>query len=142
MRFRGSRSPRIAIALLCGCALISLFVFQYSTWRKHANEGSLASERFARRYELLREFLPADGEVRFVIDEAHASEKLLHPHARLAIAQYALSPRCVVSKTASPWVIIDSDCPQVVPDIALSQHWKQVADLRNGVRLYRTDGRK
>ena len=142
MRFRWSRSPRVAITLICGCALISLFVFQYSTWRKHAREGSLVSEQFVGRYEPLGEFLPVDSEVGFVIDESHAREELIHPHARLAIAQYALSPRRVASNAVSHWVIVDSDCPEAVPDVAVSRRWKQVADLRNGVRLYRTDARE
>ena len=31
-----------------------------------------------------------------------------------------------------------SDCPEIAPEIATSAHWILLADLRNGVRLYRT----
>ena len=58
----------------------------------------------------------------------------------MRLAQYTLSPRRVAGNAASPWVIIDSDRPEIVPEIAASARWTLVADLRNGVRLYRTGG--
>ena len=62
----------------------------------------------------------------------------MHPDGRLYLAQYALSPRRLAEGTASRWVIVESDCPEIAPEIATSAHWTLLADLRNGVRLYRT----
>ena len=63
----------------------------------------------------------------------------MNTEGRLFLAQYALSPQRLASCVASRWVIVESDCPETVPEIAASAHWTLLADLHNGVRLYRTD---
>ncbi len=77
--------------------------------------------------------------MRFVVGERHLDPELISPDGRMRLAEYTLSPRRVAGNAASPWVIIDSDRPEIVPDPA-SARWTLVADLRNGVRLYRTGG--
>ena len=92
-------------------------------------------ERFVARYEPLRPLLPKEEVTGFVLDERHAETKRLHPGARLFLAQYAVSPRRLTQDAASRWVVVDSDRPAVVPDVAAKGHWTLLADLRNGVRL-------
>jgi hypothetical protein len=143
MRFRFRRSPRVAIVLVCGCALMSLCWFHRNVWRAYAMRGedNLAEELVAR-YEPLRPLLPTAEMIGFVVDERHADTERMCPGGRLYLAQYALSPRRLAFSAALRWVIVDSDCPTIVPEIAASGHWTLQADLHNGARLYRTDARE
>jgi hypothetical protein len=142
MRFSCRRSPRIAIATISGCALVSLYLFQRDVWHTYAVQGGNPAERFVGRYELLRPMVPIGEVTRFIVDEEHADTAAVPPSARVGLAQYALTPRRVASDAASRWVIVDSDCPGTVPKFAAKSHWTLVADLHNGVRLYRTDVRR
>ena len=142
MSFRWRRSPRIAMLLICGCALVSLYLFQHNTWRDCASRDWNTPQQFVARYGLVQALVPKTEAARFVLDECNVDAKIAHPEARLFFAQYALSPRCVGRDVASRWVIVDSDRPEIVPEIASRAHWTLVADFRNGVRLYRTDVRR
>jgi hypothetical protein len=139
MWVRRRRSPGAAITLVCGCALVSLYLFQRDAWRDCATHDQYSPERFVARYEPLLPLLPREEVTGFVLDERHLETKRLHPGARLFLAQYAVSPRRLTQDAASHWVVVDSDSPEVVPDVATKAHWTLLADLRNGVRLYRTD---
>ena len=142
MRFRCKRSPRVAVAAICGCSLVSLCVFQFDVWHFCATHGRSMSEQFVDRYAPLAPLSPTEEELRFVVDKQNADPEVIHPVARIGLAQYALSPRRVARDAVSRWVIVDSDRPDIVPEIAASGHWTLVADLRNGGRLYRTDLRR
>jgi hypothetical protein len=142
MWFRHNQLPHIFIVLVCACSLIGLYQFQHDLWRTYAKQNLSTTEQFLAKYEPLRPLLPKDETTRFLVDESHADSKLLDPVGRLYIAQYAMSPRLVAHCDASNWIIVDSDCPEVAPDIAASEHWSLFADLRNGVRLYRTNVRE
>ena len=139
MWFRYRRSPGAAIAAVCGCALVSLYLFQRDAWRDCATHDQYSPERFVTRYEALFPLLPRDEVTGFVLDGRHLETRRLHPGARLFLAQYAVSPRRLMQEGASRWVVVDSDHPELVPDVAAKSHWVLLADLRNGVRLYRTD---
>ncbi len=58
MRFRCHRSPRTAIALICGCTLVSLYLFQRNLWCYYAEQGPGVCEQLVGRYEPLRPFVP------------------------------------------------------------------------------------
>jgi hypothetical protein len=139
MGFRYRRSPGVAIAAVCGCALVSLYLFQRAAWRDCATHDQYSPERFVARYEALAPLLPREAVTGFVLDESHVDTKRLHPGARLFLAQYAVSPRRLTQEAAARWVVVDSDHPELVPDVAAKSHWILLADLRNGVRLYRTN---
>ena len=139
MRFRCRRSPRAVIMLVCGCTLVSLFLFQRNIWRDYATQGQSAEEQFVAKYVRLRPLMPTDEVARFVVDEGHADLNRLHRDARMYLAQYAVSPRRLARDVASRWVVVDSDDPDSAPEIATSAHWTLLADLHNGVHLYRTD---
>jgi hypothetical protein len=142
MWFRRRRSPGVAISLVCGCALVSLYLFQRDVWRDCATHDRYSPERFVARYEALRPLLPREEVAGFVLDEGHLETKRLHPGARLFLAQYAVSPRRLTRDAGLRWVVVDSDSPEVAPDMATKAHWTLQADLHNGVRLYRTDVKK
>jgi hypothetical protein len=141
MWFRRNRSPRVFIVLVCGCTLIGLFQYQHDLWRRYSTQNRSLAEQFVAKYEPLRPLLPTGETTRFLIDESHVDSNLMHPEGRLYLAQYSMSPRLVAHCAASRWIIVDSDCPEIVPDVAISAHWSLVADLGNGVRLYRTNVR-
>ncbi len=140
MSFRVCRRPRIAMLLISVCAVASVGAFQGNdVWRCYARNDN-GRARFVAKYEPLRPWLPADEVVRFVIDEPHIRSA---PAAieRLGLAMYAVAPRWLAEKAASRWVVVDSDCPEIVPEIAVSGRWTLIVDLHNGVRLYRTDAK-
>ena len=70
MRFRCRRSPRVAMVLICGCALVSLYRFQHKAWHAYATEPRSVAEQFVARYEPLRWLMPATAVTGFLADDA------------------------------------------------------------------------
>jgi hypothetical protein len=89
------------------------------------------------RFAPLAEHVPKSATVGYLLDESHTDPAMHHPHARFALAQFALAPRIVVHSTNCSLVIFDSDRVDATPNIAESRNWTLVANLDNGVRLYR-----
>jgi hypothetical protein len=140
MEMKRHPSPRLAIAIIYGCAVVTLLIFQYTTWQHYVTQSkSLCG--FPKRYEKLAPLLPDDEASRFVVDRSCTDLKKTSEAARLFLAQYVVSPKRIGSEVESSWVVVDSDCVDREPQIAKTSHWTLVSDLRNGVRLYRTDGR-
>lgn len=137
MRFRNYGSPGVAIVLISICALASLYRFQYNVQRACATNKPNVAEQFIAKYERLGSLLPADEVTRFVVDRQHADLGRMEEEGRRYLAQYAVAPRLLGQWADSPWVVVDSDCPDTVPEIAVVNRWTLVADLRNGLRLYR-----
>ena len=71
-----------------------------------------------------------------LVDERYADPKLFHPVGRLWLARYALARGPVDWSTDHALVIVDSGVS--APPPAKSRGWILVADLHNGVRLFRT----
>jgi hypothetical protein len=142
MRFRGILLAPVFIVLICGYSLVGIYHFQKDLRSEYKAQNSYWPQQLIAKYAPLGPFLPQGEVIRFLIDENHSDSKIAHPNARLFLAQYAISPRLLNFDAESSWVIVDSDCPGSVPDIATSSHWTLVADIRNGVRLYRTDKRE
>jgi hypothetical protein len=146
MKLVWSRRSRVttALILLCLCALGNVRML-HRAWRKHLGSPQDACQRFVARFDALRPVLPAGrgaglahGPVGYLADGEHFHREPLHPDARFFLTQYAMSP-CVVQRTTRrPLVIYDSDEPDKLPEIALREHWVLVADLRSGVKLFRT----
>lgn len=130
------RSPQAAILLVCGCAVCHLALFQFNLWRRCAAQKT-SQLQIAARYEPLSQFLPKDETARFVLAEDHPEKP--DYFARLFMAQYAASPHRLVKDGGTRWVVVDSGRPDVATAVAGSTRWQLAADLRNGVRLYRTD---
>jgi hypothetical protein len=133
-------SPRLAIAIIYGCAIVALLIYQFTTWQRYLAQ-SKSTQGFPARYEALGPLLPADETTRFVVDRNNADLKKVAEPARLYLAQYVVSPKRLGSEVKSSWVVVDSDCIDREPKIAKTSHWTLVSDLRNGIRLYRTDER-
>ena len=142
MRFRDKLLAPAFILLICGYSLVGIYHYQKDIWCEYKAQNSYLPQQLIAKYAPLRPLLPKGEVIRFLIDENHSDPNLMHPNGRLFLAQYAISPRLLNFDAASSWVIVDSDCPGSVPDIATSSHWTLVADIRNGVRLYRTDKRE
>jgi hypothetical protein len=142
MRFRGKLLAPAFIVLICGYSLVSIYRFQKEMWCEYKTQSSSLPQQFVSKYEPLRPLLPRGEVIRFLIDENHLDSKLMPPNGRLFLAQYAICPRLLNFSATSRWVIVDSDSPESVPDIANTAHWTLVADIRNGVRLYRKDKRE
>ena len=79
MRFRCRRRPRVAMALICGCALVSLYLFQHKAWHAYATEPRSVPEQFVARYEPLRSLVPATAVTGFLADKRHIDSAIMHP---------------------------------------------------------------
>jgi hypothetical protein len=139
-------SPWIAISLICGIALVSLYRLQHRAWELCALSNSSDPVRFVAKYESLRSVLPADEMSHFVVDAPHADPTVMDFGARSYLAQYAISPlvttewpRLVAGQAEPRWIVVESDHPEAAPEIAARPDWALVADLRNGLRVYRRD---
>jgi hypothetical protein len=95
-------------------------------------------EAVIARFEPLRRLLPEGVVTGFVVDERHADVTLVPAAERFRLAQYALSPRLVEDSPDHALVVVDADVP-TTPEVARARGWTLVADLHNGVRLFRTD---
>jgi hypothetical protein len=142
MPFPIHRSPNLAVLLVCGCTLVSLCWFQYRAWYVEPARKPDATEQWIAKYAPLRPLLPRDEPTRFVVDADHLNNARMHPEGRLYLAQFAVSPRLLGDCRLSRWVVVESDSPETPAEIAARSHWTPVADLCNGVRLYRTDGKE
>ena len=132
--------PRIVLVCLCvwGLANIRLIV---STVRESRNPlAGYTPSAMIPRFEPLAQWLPEEAEAGYLLDEENADLKTHAPASRRSLALYTLSPRIIRPTTDCPLVIVDSDRPETPPKIAGQQGWTLVADLHNGVRLYRTRG--
>jgi hypothetical protein len=109
-------------------------------WREAPQPS--APQLFAARFEPLGPLLPAQGVTGFIIDAAHTDREVPHPDARLFLAQYALAPRLLECSARHPLVIVDSDQPDALPEIAARGNWTLVAALPSGVKLFRTPSGK
>jgi hypothetical protein len=134
MNLRATRWPRTAVWLVCLAALGNVRLL----WPENAPRKPVPADVYTARFAPLAPQLPPARMLGFVVDGSHADRELQHPEARLYLAQYALSPRLVEPSAAHRWVVVDSDSPEVPPQIALAEHWTLRADLHNGVRLYET----
>jgi hypothetical protein len=138
MLSRLPRGPGWAIALICGAALVTLSGFQYVAWYDFFTAPHTPTVQYVARYEGLRNLLPDQPVTGFFADERHLDAEFIHPGARLYLARFTLAPRRLSLGVKSRWVIVDSDHPEIAPEIATSSHWILATDLHNGVRLYRT----
>jgi hypothetical protein len=130
--------PCLAILLICLGALASFRTTwsAASAWRRPPADNSPPT--ILARFEPLEELLPKDAAIGFLVDERYADPKVFLPAGRLWLASYVLSPRGVNSWTDQALVIVDSGMPAPLPEAARSRGWILVADLHNGVRLFRT----
>jgi hypothetical protein len=140
MWFPRRRSPQAAIALIGGCAVLSLYLFERNAWLECGTHDQYSPEQFVTRFEPLLPLLPQDEPADYLLDQQHSDIERLHPGARLLLARYAVAPRRLTENAGSRWIVVDSDRPDVAPEAAAG--WTLLADLRNGVRLYRTERRQ
>jgi hypothetical protein len=124
--------------LICLCALAG-FRTNWSLFRhsRPASKGD-SPEAILARFEPLQRLIPDDAVLGFFVDERYADPKLFLPAGRLWLACYLLSPRTLDWSTDHALVIVDSGVPAPPPEMAQSKGWTLVADLHNGVRLFRT----
>jgi hypothetical protein len=130
--------PRLAIMLLCLFALANIRIVPAALKRMGKPEPDQAGPFLAKMMPLAAR-LPAEHVFGFALDDEHTDLAYYSFGARLFLTQYAFSPRLIEHSTAHRFVIVDSDAPEVVPRMAIEGHWSLVADLGNGVRLYRTN---
>jgi hypothetical protein len=134
-----ARWPRMALVLVCLAAIANVRMISHALRHRDVPKpGEIGP--FVARFEPLRPMLPEGSVTGFVLDREHAAPHPPHPEARFALAQYALCPRVVEELPLHELVIVDSDAPATPPAVARQCGWDLVADLGNGVRLYRTRG--
>ncbi|MGO8690770.1 MAG: hypothetical protein ACLQLG_14195 [Thermoguttaceae bacterium] len=133
---RGALRPCLAILLICVSALASFRGIWLPTGASRQASAHNASEVLPARFEPLQRLVPKNAAIGLLVDERYADPKLFHPVGRLWLARYALAPRPVDWSTDHALVIVDSGVS--APPPAKSRGWILVADLHNGVRLFRT----
>ena len=106
---------------------------------KHSG-GQSQTSKFVARFEKLRPCLPDHGVIGYFCELPGLSLPLTIP-GRKSLAQYALSPPTLELDTRHPFVIFDTDDPQIACEAAVRENWRLIVDLQNGVRLYRTQHR-
>ena len=130
---------RIVLVCLCvwGLANVRLIV---STVRESRNPlAGYTPSAMIPRFAPLAQWLPEDAEASYLLDEENADLKTHAPAARRALALLT----CAVAAdhpadNGLPSGDRSTDRPETPPKIAGQQGWALVADLHNGVRLYRT----
>jgi hypothetical protein len=137
-RIRWLAYPRCAIVLLCACALANGRVAWNAVRHLGGPPDNGSPEVFIARFQPLAAWLPEGTMTGFVIDEAHTDSKRLHPDGRLGLAQYALSPHLLDPWRPRALVIVDSDDPEAMPEMAVRQGWTLIVNLHNGVKLFST----
>ncbi len=139
MWIRRKHLSRLAILTICGCASVNLYLLQREAWRSpHIQDKKACMNKFLR-YKPLGPLLPK-GEVTCFLFDGRLTNLSKKDRGRMFyLAQSAVSPRLIGIPKDFRWVVIDSGCPEDVPKIAAASHWTLQADLRNGVRLYRTN---
>lgn len=129
---------RLALALfaLCGLGIgrLSLVSFQHA-W---SSPGGGTASRFIAKYETLKPYLSPQQPVGYLPDVSRMDLRALPLTGRLSLAQYALSPPIIEPLRDQPLILFESDDPQAMPDLAVEGRWTLVADLHNGLKLFRT----
>ena len=130
--------PRFVLVCFCLWGLAN-FRLVLSSLREQGNPlARYTPSAMIPRFEPLGQWLPEATSAGYLLDEENADLQTHNPGSRLSLAMYTLSPRIIRQTTACPLVIVDGDRPETPPKIAEQQGWTLVADLHNGVRLYRT----
>lgn len=97
-----------------------------------------ATAPFVARFEALKPLVRATPSLGYLSQAQNLDPKHPDPAKRLYLVQFALAPRLVEQRTDREWVIFDSDELAAAPEIATREGWTLVADLHNGVKLFRT----
>ncbi len=139
MLVKRSLGPRLVLACICLWGLADVRVVFDAICRHGKTRPTYEPTVMVPRFEPLAQWLPDAVTTGYLLDSENTGAGPIHPEARIRLAQYALSPRLICRTTDCPLVIVDSDRPEKPPKIAQARGWTLVADLHNGVRLYRTE---
>jgi hypothetical protein len=97
-----------------------------------------ATVPFVARFEALKPFAERSPSLGYLTVSQHLDPQRSDLVQRLYLAQFALAPHVIERRIDRDLVIFDSDRPEVTPQIAEREGWILVADLHNGVKLFRT----
>jgi hypothetical protein len=95
---------------------------------------------FLARCRRLEPHLPASGRIGYRAPSALAQTHSPVKGDRLQLMRYALAPRIVEQFWDHELVIFDADDPALAPSQKESRGWRVVADLGDGMKLFRTAG--
>jgi hypothetical protein len=128
-----------AIGLIALAALLTIR-WSIQTWGQVARGDEVT--HFLARCQRLGASLPATGRIGYIVRPQDVVLRKPIRRARLTLLQYALAPRVVEEFSDQELVIFDSDDPTAVPATAERGDWRLVADLDDGLKLFRTPERK
>jgi len=132
------RRIRAATLLIAICALGSARALPRALQLAQADPKPDATAALVARFEAIKAHVREQTSLGYLSDARHLDPRRSALLKRLSLAQFALAPRIVERTTNREFVIFDSDRPEATPDIATLEGWKLVADLQNGVKLFRT----
>ena len=136
-----ARRRVLAASAAIVCAALLLIRWPVKTWglAVRAAHGDGVTQ-FLARCRRLEANLPPAGRIGYYVLPGEAETRKSFHTARLVLMQYALTPRVVENFSGHELVIFDSDDPAAVPSAAEGD-WQLLADLHDGLKLFRTTGR-
>ena len=134
-RARQRAAAAVALIILTALSAIRWPIQTFRQMNRTPHDDEVT--QFLSRYQRLAPYLPGKCQIGYLVPPEEAeSRKALHT-ARLELLQYALAPRMVDKFTDQEVVILDSDKPKAHAKDADHQDWELVADLHDGIKLYR-----
>jgi hypothetical protein len=130
----------LVIAMLTLAALGNLRLPIRSFGEISSGKTSDGINEFLSRCRRLEPHLPANGAIGY---RAPPTREQTFPPVkgdRLQLMRYALAPRIVEQFWDHQLVIFDADDPALSPSPKESRGWRVVADLGDGMKVYRTTG--
>jgi hypothetical protein len=138
--FREPRRVWLAIAMITLAAL-SNFRLPIRSFGEVANgRSSDGIDEFLNRCRRLERHLPATGRIGYRAPPANPGARVTVKGDRLQLMRYALAPRIVEQFWDHQLVIFDADDRASSPSPGESRGWRVVADLEDGMKVFRTAG--
>ncbi len=138
--FQPARRVWLVIAMLTLAALSNLRLPIRSFGEVSSGKTSDGINEFLTRCRRLESHLPAKGAIGYRAPPASEQARSPVKGDRLQLMRYALAPRIVEQFWDHQLVIFDTDDPALSPSPKESCRWRVVADLEDGIKVYRTAG--
>jgi hypothetical protein len=135
-----ARRVWVVIAMLTLAALSNVRLPIRSFGEVSGGKPSDGISEFVARCHRLEPHLPAAGPIGYRAPPARAEAHSPVKGDRLQLMRYALAPRIVEQFWDHQLVIFDADDPALSPSPKESRGWRVVADLGDGMKVYRTAG--
>jgi len=94
------------------------------------------AETYLARGRRLAPHLPPKGGIGYIAAPARLQTRTPLQGGRLTLLQHALAPRMIERFSGQSLVIFDCDEPTASPAVEVSEGWRLVVDLGDGLKLF------